>query len=237
MAIHLEELLNVLFHPTDTFKRLKKDANLADGITLWLIATVIASVVSIVFSKLLYSRILASMPMTPTFKSIEWVYSDTFLIASQVIGVVVGLAMFVAIMWLTAKFAKMISNGTGDFPKTAGIFSYLGAAVELFITMPATAIMMLVMMSLPITQWGAAMPVVYAGSGILLLFAFVTVILAILFLVWVAITSGKAVGIANNISAGAGFLSVFLAGLIVYLIYFGVYMTVMMVLMPKAFLA
>jgi hypothetical protein len=233
MAIHFEELLNVLFHPTDTFKRLKKDANLADGITLWLIATVIATVVTIVFSKLLYSKILASMPMTPSLRGMEWVYSDTFLIASQVIGVVVGLAMFLALMWLTAKFTKMVSSGTGDFPKTTGIFSYLGAAIELFITMPSNAIMMLIMMGLPMTSGSMDMPAAY--GGLLLLLAFVTAILAILFIVWAAITSGKAVGIANNISAGAGFLNLFLAGLIVYLVYFGIYMTIMMALMPKAF--
>lgn len=223
MAIQFNMIPGTLFHPTDTFNKLKEKATFNDGLTLYLIIAVISAIISIITSFLLRARNLAELDSIyrsysaygygasyNPYSSMNWAYSDVWIIVSAIISIVVGLVAFLAISWLIAKLTKSISNGTGDFGKTVALLAYLQAAVFLLISLPLTLISTMANLSLPV---GVG---IYSNIGV----AIGIIVLALLFLVWLLIISGKAVAAANDVSLGGGIAAIIVAGLIVFVVFF-----------------
>lgn len=216
MAIHFDALPGILLHPTETFKKLKEDANLADGLKIYLIFAVISSILSIVSSKVMASKTLAALPSyaasSQSFKSTLWALSDVGIIVSAIINLIVYTVLFVVFWWLVTKLAKAISGGKDEFSKTVGLAGHLEGAVTLFIGIPLSIIMILYYAIAYAPQATVAanpatvMPMLFGAISIL--------ILAILFLVWIWILAGKAVAAANDVSMGQGMVAAFLSVLV-----------------------
>lgn len=202
MALHFNELANVLTSPTDTYKRLKKDVEMADGIKLYLIAMAIFSVIYAVF---------VSLWMSP------FAYGSAVIIGGflgAIMQVIIGFFVFLVTAFIAAKLTKSISRGKGDFERTVGLYGYYTAAMNLLVVIPF--FILLILSSLLI---GSAINPAIAVPFLLLL-----IIGGIGLFIWSLILGGKAVAAANDVNTVSGIVALFLAGIIlmgiIFLIFF-----------------
>lgn len=206
MTIEFGSLPDVLLKPTETLTKLKKGANLVDGVKLMLIISAISGIIGLISNKLTLPMQLEQLRASGAIvRGYEWMFGDAYLVFSAILNLVVGLLMFLALAWLTAKLAKSISTGKGDVGRTAGLLSYVNAALSLFVFVPIAIVGLAIRLgtSGAIAAGPALMPVVLLA-----------VIIAILFVLWVLLLAGRAASIANGSTYGGGIASVFLAFLI-----------------------
>lgn len=233
MTIHFKALPGVLLHPTETFKTLKKDANLADGLKLYLITMVIALVVTLPLTLMQNAKMLGELRKMGIVdvSSLGWVgqmMTTEGTIIMSVLGLVGGLVLVLAFCWLTTKFAKLIASKGGDFSRTTGLLCYTASAFELFVWLPVGIISAVVSMSmLTITT----QPVITSGW---MLASIVLLVCEVLVFIWAWLNAGRATAVANNTTWGVGIVSTFLSALVLGLVMFVAFMAAAVILFKPA---
>jgi len=210
MTIYLNMLPDILFHPTDTFNKLKDKVTFEDGFKLFLIVVAINAIISIITTKITVSKTFAELGIRGS--SAAWMLGDAWIIIFEIAGVIFAILIFLALCWLTAKLTKSISNGKGDFGKTLGLLAYLRAAVFVFIDIPVIILSTVYTLVTPATQVTISSSNIFLG----LISFFITLALLILFFIWLLITGGKAVAAANNVSLGGAIAALFIAAVILF---------------------
>lgn len=206
MAMHFNALAGVLFNPAETFKRLKKDAELVDGLKLYLIAGVVVLIVEYLVAKMMLAgAMVRAMTDSGWLSIVPLIYgNDLFLILSLFASMVIGLAFFFLLAWLTAKFAKSMAEGKCDFGKTFALLSYTGAAFVLFLNIPLDLITGALIGASPnIAVMGLVSIVMLIAAGVIG--------------VWELLVAGRATAEANGIGWGEGIVTVLIATFIVVL--------------------
>ncbi len=199
MTIEFRALPGVLTNPTQTFEKLKKGANFADGMMLLLIVAAISGVISFLVN-------LLTLPMVaklPGYQASMAGNTVVMAIISLVLGIVLNVVLFLAISWLSNKFASAISGKKGDLGKTVGLFGYTDAAFSII--------------GIPLgTVFGIAM-VMSIGPNVALLsiLGIIYFLVMLGLVVWEWLVAGRAVATATGATWGAGILGVFLAGLVI----------------------
>jgi|GEM_PF-6548447 len=224
MAIEFGALPGVLFSPTETFERLKKDANLADGLKLYFTMAIIGLVIAIC------SDIFIEIPkVNEIISRTNNAYGNIWMgglmtpagaIASEIFVLLIAFGIFLAIVALTSWLTGAISGKGGNFNKTAGLMSYTGAAFYLFIMLPLSIISMLMTASQPVVPTGAAPGASMMALGIVVLIAVLLVV------IWEWLIAGRAAATAVGGTWGAGIAGVLLAIIILAAIAFAVVMVV-----------
>lgn len=216
MAIHFGALPGVLFHPTDTFEKLKGDANLWDGLKVYVAVAVIGLVVTLLLTVVMLSIGIAGISVIQYTSATTWLR----MVLESVLSIIVGLLIFLALCWLITKFTGLLSSKGSDFGRTTCLLSYTGAAFYLFIMLPLTVVMLLA------TWFGLSGMVTSAAhlgsSSAMSLFGSMLIFLIILLimLIWEWLIAGRAVATANETSWGNGIVAVLLAGIVFFVVAF-----------------
>lgn len=206
MAIEFGSLPDVLLKSEETLKKLKKGANIVDGVKLMLIISAITGIMGLISNKLTLPMQVEQMRMSGAIiRGYEWMFSDAYLIFSAVLNLIVGLLMFLALAWLIAKLTQSISTGKADVGKTVGLLAYVNAALSLFVFVPIAIVSLAMRLSMGTT--------IMTGPAVMLM-ALLVIIFAIIFFIWALLLTGRAASIANNSTYGGGIASVLLAFLI-----------------------
>ena len=223
MAIHFDALPGILTSPTKTFEKLKKDANIVDGLKLYIIFAVLAVIISIVITAIFVPSLrIPGMSQS----EINRTYGIPASILSSIFNLVLNLLIFLGICWLTTKFVGTISGKKADFSKTTGMLSYTGAAFYAFIGLPLGVISSIVVwmnMSNVVsasTGMNGAMNMSFFGPIILV------GIVALLIAIWELLTAGRAVAVCNGATWGTGIVTIFLAVIVIMLIAFVAFLAI-----------
>jgi len=213
MAIHFDALPGILLHPTETLTKLKKDANLADGLKLYLILAFIGLAINIVLSiaisssvKIAGTKILAG----PSYMLTTVLYA--------IIDLLTGLAIFLLLCWLMTKLMGVFRGKKADFGNTLGLLSYTGASFYLFIMLPLSIITSIALSgsigNLMAASTGGNPAAILPWLGPLMAVLVVTILAG----VWEWLIAGRAAAVANDTTWGLGIATVLLAMIIVLLI-------------------
>ncbi len=226
MALNFGALPGILISPTATLGKLKKGANLADGLTLYLAVAAIAIVINVVVSLITLSSV------TYAGKSLmSWVGGSGIasIMLGQVFSLVIGLVIFLAICLLTTKITASIGGKKDDLQKTTGLLSYTGAAFYLFIQLPLSVIINVVMFGLMGQTMAQSMvtgQIDPAKAGPLAGVGLIYLALLLAMALWEWLIAGKAAGIANGTTWGAGIAGLLLTMIILVVVLFVIGVTI-----------
>jgi len=201
MAIHFSALPGILLKPTETFNRLKGEANLSDGLKLYLVMMVLAVVIEMIITSVYFFSFEGAR------EGMHWFYGDLWpliLIGLGLVNYIVGFVIFLFICGFTAKMSSALSRSPLAFGGITYMLSYTGAAFFLFIILPITIIGMF----LPVSFLRPMDIINYASGGVVTLGLVVSLILTILICLWELLVAGKAVAIGRDRTWGNGILSV-----------------------------
>jgi hypothetical protein len=197
MTVVWSAIPGAIFSPGKTFKKISRNATVTDGLVLVTVFAVLSGILTMIGMLPMINQPYPVPEMGAVMIGVS--------VFSAFIGIIMSIVAFL-IFGLLSKHEAKAFGGTGSLDKTLGLMGY-AYCLNFVFAIINTAIILLSWTTIEIE--GILVPQI-GITGLLAILG-----IALINFIWTVIIQSHAVGAANGISAGKGFLSMLMAVFII----------------------